>query len=118
MPWKLTIRTGPRVEHRRFGTLEEALDEIEARGRELEHSVPRGSLDLKYKRFDPVQQVRARIELAGPERLLPSRRAGVDVRGDGSTEAYLGRVRRRAVKQRRGENPYKALRRVMSERPA
>jgi hypothetical protein len=116
VPWKLTVRTGPKVERTRFEELEAALDAVEERGRELARVAPRQAVDAKFKRFEPIQQVSARIELAGPERLVPSVRAGVDVRGDGSTEAYLGRVKREVIEQRKGETAYKALRRAIAKR--
>jgi hypothetical protein len=37
--------------------------------------------------------------------------AGIDVHGDGSTEAYLGRVRRRPLDRQDGEDELAALRR-------
>jgi len=118
VPWKLTVRAGPKVERSRFERLDDALAAIEARGRELSRSAPRDhrAVDAKIRRFEPIQQVAARLELSGPERLLPKVYAGVDVRGDGSTEAYVGRVRREVVDQRKGESAYRALRRALTAR--
>jgi hypothetical protein len=112
VPWTLTVRAGSRVQRERFAELSGALDALEARGRELARDAPRGSVDVKIKRFEPIQQVAARLEIAGPQRLLPALTAGVDIRGDGSIEAYRGRVRRSLVQQREGEDAYAALRRA------
>ena len=109
--YTVTVRARPRTEKKRFADLAAALEAIERRGRELEtaaHEQPVGGTLIR--RIDPVQIVVARLELAGP-RLL---RAGIDVRGDGSTEAFTGRVRRELVEQRNGESAYEALRRAVS----
>jgi hypothetical protein len=111
--WKLTVRVGPRVQRSSFDDLDAALEALEARGHELAQSAPRQAYDAKFKRFEPVQQVIARLELAGPERLVASARGGVDIRGDGSAEAYRGRVRRQVIPEQRGEDAYAALRREL-----
>ena len=116
MRWKLTERAGPRVLRSSFNDITPALDALEARGHELSRSAPGKAVDAKFRRFEPQQRVVARLELAGPERFVPSVRAGVDVRGDGSVEAFRGRVRREVVSPRRGESPYAALRRILAER--
>jgi hypothetical protein len=108
--WTVKVRAGSKVERRRYDDRDEALRTIERRGRELEAGAdakPRAPLG---RRFEPVQQVVARIELSGPGRT----RAGIDVRGDGSSEAWTGRLRRDILPQRRGESPYDALRRELS----
>jgi hypothetical protein len=105
--WRITYRTGGRVERLRAGSLDEALALIEGRTTDMPGLAP---IDLRVRRFDPVQQVAARAELKGPDRV----RAGLDVRGDGSAEAWTGRVRRRLVEQQAGEDAYAALRRVLS----
>lgn len=117
MGWKLTVRAGPKVRRESFEALEPALDALELRGRELSDAASGQALDAKFKRFEPGQRVSARIELAGPQRLLASVRAGVDVRGDGSVEAYRGRVRRRVIEPRGGESAYAALRRSLPAQP-
>lgn len=110
--YRLTTRRGPKVERDRFDSLGEALDTIEARAAELAGEADRAAVDLKVRRFEPVQQVYARIELAGPRRL----RAGIDVRGDGSTEAWSGRLRKRLIEQRGEEAAAVALSRFVRER--
>jgi hypothetical protein len=110
MPFTVTIRQGPKVIRERFTELDAALGSVEQHGRELERGADAepfgGGL---MRRIEPVQQVVARLELRGPGRL----RAGVDVRGDGSSEAFIGRVRRSLVEQRPGEDAYRALRRAL-----
>ena len=108
--YSLKTRSGAKVERARFGELGEALSALERRGEELQDGASSRPVDLRMgRRFEPVQQVMARLELAGPGGL----RAGVDVRGDGSASAYLGWVRRRAVEQQGHESPYEALRRAL-----
>lgn len=63
------------------------------------------------REFDPVAQVVARAEIAGPRGL----RGGIDVRGDGSREAWTGRWRRRLVEQRAGESAEDALERALAQ---
>jgi hypothetical protein len=107
----VTVRSSAKVRKERHRDLGEALAALERKGRELaEEAGARPVGGTLIRRLEPVQQVIGRIELAGPGRL----RAGVDVRGDGSSEAYTGRVRRTLVEQRKGESAYDALRRAIS----
>jgi hypothetical protein len=112
-PYTLTVRAGAKVRKERCAALEEALAAMEREGLEHERSANgRAHGGTLIRRLEPVQIVVARLELSGPGRL----RAGVDVRGDGSSEAFTGRLRRRVVQQRQGETPYDALRRELAPR--
>jgi hypothetical protein len=109
--YTVAIRTGGKVRKRHYSALTEALKEVEREGRDLAagaHARPRGGTVMR--RLEPVQIVVARLELTGPARL----RAGIDVRGDGSSEAFTGRVRRQLIEQRPGESAYDALRRELT----
>jgi hypothetical protein len=109
----VTVRRRGKVTRERHEKRRDALDAVESLGRELERDAdgrPEGGGLMR--KIEPAKQVVARLELSGPNRL----RAGVDVRGDGSSEAFTGRMRRRLVEQRRGESAYQALRRVVKSR--
>ncbi|HVE67053.1 MAG TPA: hypothetical protein VNB64_00585 [Solirubrobacteraceae bacterium] len=111
-PYRLTVRRGSKVRRERFDELDAALEALEREMRALAQTERRGTVDLRYREFEPVAQVAARAEVSGPGRL----RAGVDLRGDGSAEAFVGRLRRRVVEPRKRESPYDALRRALRQR--
>jgi hypothetical protein len=108
MAHRVVVRSGPSVERLDAASLDAALDLIEERARDLARGSRRARVELRFKTFEPVQQVAHRLELRG-ERV----RAGIDVRGDGSVEAWTGRIRRQVVAQEPGEDAYAALRRTL-----
>jgi len=106
--YRVVVRSGPKVDKHAADTLDAALELLERHARDAQTGPRRETVDLHVRRFEPVQQVAARAEIRGG-----GLRAGVDVRGDGSAEAWTGRVRRRVVEAREGEDAYAALRRVL-----
>jgi hypothetical protein len=111
--WRVTVRTGPKVERLRAATLPEALELLEAETRVAATTTRRGTIDVKIRTFEPGDQVATRVELRGP-----GARAGFDVRGDGSVQAWTGRLRRRLVEPADGETPFEALRRTVQSSSA
>ena len=116
MAYRVVVRTQGKVERLETAGLDEALALLERRARAFEDEPRTPEVDLRYRRFAPWQQVAARLEVTGPGRWRPAVRAGVDVRGDGSSEAWTGRLRRALIHQREGETPYDALRRRVGEK--
>jgi len=96
-----------------FDALEPALDALKARVDVLADDAAQQPQKTELKRYSPADQVVARAELAGPERRLASRHAGIDVHGDGSSEPYVGRVRRKRLDAAAGEDLFSALRRAL-----
>jgi hypothetical protein len=107
--YALTARIRGKVERESFDDLGAALDALERRGHLLQGradaDIVGGSL---MRRFQPQDQVTARLELSGR-----GVRGGVDVRGDGTAVPFTGRLRRSVVERRDGESAYDALRRQM-----
>jgi hypothetical protein len=109
--YTVIARSGAKVRKQRHDGLVAALAALERIAAELaDGASARPVGGTLIRRLEPVQRVVGRVELSGPGRM----RAGVDVRGDGSTEAYTGRVRRRLVERRRRESAVDSLRRVLA----
>ena len=99
MAYRLTVRRRGATQRERHATLPEALGAPAER---------RGTERALARELEPVKQVAVRGEIAGP-----GVRGGVDVRGDGSLEAYTGRWRRIVIEPEPGETAYDALRRAL-----
>jgi hypothetical protein len=113
-PWTLTTRAGSQVDHQHLQTLEEALAALQRGVEDLQSDSSREEVRFIGRRIEPARQVVARIELAGPGGRGRTVRGGVDLRGDGSAEAFTGRVRRALVERRGGESAPQALARALS----
>ena len=108
--WTLTVRDGPKVQRERHATLAEAVAALDVAVEALEPGALRDEARVFSRRIEPAAQVAARLELSGPR----GERGGVDVRGDGSAEAFTGRLRRRVVERRGHESATSALERALS----
>ena len=106
------MRAASKVERARFPTLDEALVAVAARVGQLRAEAPRGKARAFMREYEPVQQVAARVELARGRLGRP--RGGVDVRGDGSTEAWVGLVRKQLLEQAGDEDSVSALGRALA----
>ena len=98
-----------KVTHERYDSLGAALDALERHGHELQGQadadVVGGSL---MRRFEPGDQVVARLELSGR-----GIHGGVDVRGDGRAVPFTGRLFRSQLQRGDRESAYVALRRTL-----
>ena len=107
------MRAGPRVDHTRFDALDAALDALEHRVTQLADE-PRAG---RPRRSSSATALPSRSwpgsSSSGPERRLSRRHAGIDIQGDGATDAYLGRVRRKRIERADGDDTLAALRRAL-----
>jgi hypothetical protein len=106
--FRITARVGHKVERAEAETLDAALDEVERRARALAGTSLREPVKMVQREIQPVAQVAARLELRGP-----GARGGLDVRGDGSVEAWTGGWSKSVVSPAKGETVYAALRRAL-----
>jgi len=96
-----------------FTELQAALEAAERSARELAENRSPRTAQRRRRRAHGGAQLIGRVELSGPQPLLPDVVVGLDVRGDGSVQAYRGRLRRRTIEPRAGETATEALRRAL-----
>lgn len=112
MAWRVTIRIGSKVTKHRADNAAEAVTVLE---RELTSADARRDETQAFVRtYAPEDQVAARGEVTGGGAPWTRAHGGIDVRGDGSMEAYTGKVTRRPVSPGDGESPFAALLRALS----
>jgi hypothetical protein len=107
--FKLTIREGSSVDSSYFASLDAALTELEAQLAAIAKHTDLAPTHVFKREVAPVAQIAARGLVHGR-----GVHGGVDVRGDGSTEAWTGRWVRAVVERQRRESAYAALRRVLA----
>ncbi len=89
-------------------TLDGALDALETEIRAMSQTVRKEATKSLGRNYEPVEIVAVRAEISGP-----GVRGGVDLRGDGSVQAFSGRIRRAVIEPGEDEDAYAALRRVL-----
>lgn len=112
MSWRLTVRHGSKVKQEQFGSLDEAIAELQRRAEEIRAEGPLGEVEM-FRTYGPEKRVAARIEITGPGRLRRPE-AGVDVMGDGRLVPYRGAIFKRELEPGRGESAYDAVRAALS----
>jgi hypothetical protein len=108
--WKVILRLGPRIVKERAGDLPGAIAELRISLVAMAAEVTNEPTSGVFRDYEPIEVVIARGELRGPGGV----RAGIDVRGDASAEAWTGRISKHVVEQQPGEDAYQALERVLS----
>jgi hypothetical protein len=114
--WRLTVRSGPDVEHSSFDDLDEAVAAMRGRALELRSEGPPPKPVNSLRRFEPRQQVQARLQLSGRGRLFHRPTAGVDLRGDGTFVPFAGGVTREELDPTDHDTPFDLVRETLEER--
>jgi hypothetical protein len=110
----LTVRHGSEVEHASFDDLDEAVAAMRGRAMEIRSEAPARPVN-SLRRFEPKQQVHARLQLSGRGRLFHKPTAGVDVRGDGTFVPFSGGVTREELDPSDHDTPFDLVRETLEQ---
>lgn len=105
------MRNGAEVGHEGFEDLGEAIAAMRARALDIRAEGPPKTADV-LRKFEPKDQVTARLELSGRGRLRKPV-AGIDVRGDGTFVPYRGGMRREELDPSGHDTPFDTVRETL-----
>jgi hypothetical protein len=108
MAYRLTVRHGSRVRRESFDSLDEAIEAMEQRSREIQGEGPLEEIGA-LRDFEAGQRVHARLELSIGG-VFRGREVGIDVMGDGALVPYTGVIRKRWLEPPDGETAFDAVR--------
>lgn len=100
-----------RSEH--FDTLDEALSALQAELNSAGPGARKETVTAFIRDFQPSELVAMRLEIRGRGVC-----GGIDLQGDGSQQAYTGRIRRKALEPEPGGNAVTALRQALTAEAA
>lgn len=109
----LKLREGPTVGRERCATERELFDRVEVLASEMSDRADRTPVKSMFRDYEAIELVHGRIEVSIGSGPFKHRRGGIDVRRDGSIEAFVGRTNRTVVEPTPGETIPQALRREM-----
>jgi hypothetical protein len=108
----LTVRDGAKVDREGYDDLDEAITAMRERAHAIRAEGPPKSASSLVRKFEPKDQVTARLELSG-RGLLRKPVAGIDVRGDGTFTAYRGGLRREELDPSGHDTPFDLVRETL-----
>jgi hypothetical protein len=112
--YRLKYRTGSTVVHERPESADALFARVTELLMDLKDSAPGDQVKAPFRNYDAIEVVHGRIELSiAKGRFGGKTRGGIDVRRDGSAEAFLGRTTRQLIEPRPGESLVDALEREM-----
>ncbi len=109
----LKLREGPKVTRIRCATIDELFDQVERQSEEMSDRADGEAVSSMFREYEAIELVHGRIEVTIADSPFKHRRGGIDVRRDGSIEAFVGRTSRTVVEPTPGETIPQALRREL-----
>lgn len=110
--YTLKVRDGARTMREGFDSRPQLLEAAGRHAEDLAAAAANKPVKTPLRDYDPIDQVVGRVEISKKgHRPLLGEHAGIDVRGDGSMEAWSGRLSRNVIEQSPGETVLGALKR-------